>query len=1085
MESINHQQAQEFLHMRPGDLSEADRLALQAHLASCPDCRAYAASLEMLQGKLRPAFHSRWDGIQPVKSCTGGLLIRLGREIRRNRITTFAGTLVGVSALFTLVLSLNFMISSLRPAPVIASIVPTHTSTRQPIIPLPTGGFTPTNTLVPSATPLPEGTIVLNWGLSILPDPITKTKGDSWAQGLSAASGMNVVALPGPTSNMEILEALRDGRIHMAEIDALPFSYGLAQGWILPGPVLKYTYQPDGRAMFVARNDTGLVAGETEQMYQQLAGKRPCWPNLESMNWPPVYEYIIPAGLLAQNGVELGLPVFIGHPKLEGMVQAKAVFLQECDFAVFESEPVEGFMSLWFPDLGSKGFTFNDWTNDMQVLYYTPPLVPFRIMAFSSQLDDTERELLTDALLTVPTVQGDNGTLGWLPYDDNQIAFYDQFKALVDASGVDVADYLSRVWDQYLQGVISAAQAPSRSPTPTAPTSARTLTICQGAEPDTLYINNSNMLAAKNIFEAIYDGPIDSTGFSYQPVILEKLPSLADGDASIQPVAVKENDFVVNDAGEVVQLKNGEVVRPYGCNLSDCAITWQGEALEMAQMSASFTLKDDIRWSDGEPLTAHDSVFGFEIATGCRSADNPTAACGAVGAGRQQTVERTYSYTALDDRTTQWVGLPGYFDQTYMTNFAHPLPRHQLQGMTPGEFFTSEESAMLPMGWGPYIIDEWQHGEYIRFTRNLYYFRANEGLPYFDQLIIRFFGLDEEATLSALQSGGCDLIDYEQASTNTSLERLIEADNSGQIKALITTSTMWEHLDFNIQPAGSILNSGLFAGWDQDGDGQGPFGDVRLRQAIAMCLDRQKVVDTLFFGKSPVPDTYLPPNHPQFNSQATHWSYDPSAAAALLDDIGWQDSDNDPATPRLALGVTGVPDGTPLTMNYETTTAEVRQQVFQILVQSLSGCGIQVNLRTYSSMEFLNDNPAGRVFGRRYDLAEFSWLTGFTPPCDLFLSNQLPSDENKRSGQNNSGFTDPAYDAACNLQIQSLPGDETFIQAALEAQRIFAEQLPVVPLFLRLKTAAARPDMCGYSLDPTSQSDFWNIEAFNYGEGCE
>ena len=1083
MQMINHLQAQEYLHMRKSELSEAEQQALQAHLSGCAECSQYAASLENLQARLKIAFHSRWDGIQPVKSRTGGVLIRLGREIMRIRINTFAATLVGVLVLIALVFGLDFMLSNLKPGPAIVPIIPTGTYTAQPTILAPTGVITPTNTLVPSATPLPEGTLVLNWGYSIIPpDPETVAKGNYWTQGLSAASGLNIVALPGPTTDMEILEALRDGRIHMAELDALAFIYGQAQGWILPGPVFKYTYQPTGRLMFVARNDTGLVAGESDQMYQQLAGKRPCWPNLDSMNWPPVYEYIAPAGLLAQKGIELGSPVFIGHPKLEGMVQAEAVFLQQCDFAVFESMPEEGFMSLWFPDLGSKGFTFNDWTNHMQVLYVTPPLVPFRIMVFSSRLDASKRELLTNALLRVPAIQGNNGVSGWVPYDENQAAFYDQFQALVDASGVNVADYLSRLWDQYLQGLINAALTPSPAPTPTNPPSTRTLTICQGAEPDTLYIYGGNMLAKSNVLDAIYDGPIDSTGYSYQPVILEKLPNLADGDAAIQPVAMKENDFVVNDAGEVVLLRPGQKVRPYGCNLSDCAITWQGGALEMTQMSAIFTLKKNIRWSDGKPLTADDSVFGFEMATNCRVPDDPSLDCGTLGAGGHRTAESTASYTALNDRTTQWVGLPGFLDQTYMTNFAHPLPRHELQTYTPNKFLDVE--AYSPMGWGPYMIDEWKYGEYIRLSKNPYYFRASEGLPYFDQLIIRFFGMNEAATLSALENGECDLVDWEQASKNIPLEHLIEYANNGKLLALITTGTTWEHLDFNIQPAASILNSGAFAGWDLEGDGQGPFGDVRLRQAIAMCLDRQQVVDTLFFGKSPVPDTYLPPNHPLFNAQATHWQYDPAAAAALLDDIGWLDTDHDPATPRLASGVIGVPDGTPLVMSYETTTAETRQQVFQILSQSLAGCGIQVDLHTYSVVDFFNADPTSIVYGRLYDLAEYAWRTGVTPPCDLFLGNQLPTAENNWTGQNNTGFNDPVYDAACIQQLQSMFGDPGYARSVHDAQRIFADQLPVVPLFLQIKYAAARPDMCGYSLDPTSQSDFWNIEAFDYGPGC-
>jgi peptide/nickel transport system substrate-binding protein len=620
--------------------------------------------------------------------------------------------------------------------------------------------------------------------------------------------------------------------------------------------------------------------------------------------------------------------------------------------------------------------------------------------------------------------------------------------------------------------------------TPKIPTlEIRILTICMGAEPDTLDIFHGGMLAQSNILDAIYDGPIDTNGFSYQPVILEKLPSLADGDASIQPVTVKENDLVVNDAGEVVPLNLGQLVRPYGCTQSDCAITWQGEPLEMAQMSATFNLMPNIRWSDEDPLTADDSVFGFEIATSCISEYDPTFACGSLGAGGHQTVQSTASYTAVDERTTQWVGLPGYVDQAYMTNFAHPLPRHLMQSLTPQEFLDME--AHKPLGWGPYMIDKWQYGEYIRLSKNPYYFRLSEGLPHFDQLIFRFFGKDEQATFAALQNGECDLVDTEQGIKNVTLQHLLEYGNNGQIQPLISTGTTWEHLDFNIRPAESIINSGAFAGWDLDGDGQGPFGDLRLRQAIALCLDRQNVVDTFFFGKSLVPDTYLPPDHPLFNPQAVHWQYDPAAASALLDDMGWVDTDNDPSTPRIAKGVTGVPDGTPLSFTLATTDAAIRQQYTQILAQGLQACGIGVTLNFYTSPEWFADGPVGPLFGRLFDLGIFAWLTGVNPPCDLYLTTKIPSPENGWVGQNETGYSNPDFDTACNLQLQSLPGEDNYITGVTQAQLIFSQDLPVVPLFLTLKYAAAHSDMCGYSLDPTSSSDFWNIEAFDYGAGCK
>ncbi len=1082
METIDHSQSQAYLHMRRVDLSEGELQALQAHLAECAECRLYAASLENLQEKLKTAFHTRWDAAKPIKSLTPNVLFHRGRETFRTRLFGLAGTLIGVLAIAGLIIGLDFIIRNLRPQP--AAQPPAPTATYAPLVdlPSPTSIISPVVTSIPYATPLPEGAVVLNWGHAIAPLAAdAQALGDQWAQAFSAASSLDVLAVPGPSTNMEILEAMRDGKIQMAELDALTFVYGQSQGWVVPGPVVNFPRSPSGSIMFIARTDSGLVKGEPPKVFQQLVGKRPCWPDV-NQGWhvsrPPIYEYLLPMGLLEEARVELGEPVYVTYTESHRDVTTE-VFLGECDFAVVQAMPENYFLMQWAPYLGSKGYTINDWESQMQLLYTTPELEPYYIMAFSSQLDETKRELLTNAVLQDPT-RDDYST--WVPYDAGQAEFFDRFEQLVAASGVDVPEYLNRIWDEYLLSLVAAGQTPSPTPQPVNPPSTRSLTICMGAEPAGLDIY-SGSYAESVVLEAIYDGPIDNTGFSYQPVILEMLPSLADGDASIQPISVKENDYVFNDAGEVVLLRPGSVVRPFGCNLSSCAITWQGGLLEMAQMTATFTLKQGIRWSDGSPLTADDSVFGFEQASGCRDQFDPNVICGPLGAGGRIAMTATASYTALDEYTTQWVGLPGYLDQTYMTNFALPLPRHLLKTKTQSQFY--DILAYSPIGWGPYKFDRWIPGEYIQMSKNPYYFRAAEGLPKFDQLTFRFFGQDEAATLTALQDGTCDLVDMEQGVKQLSLSGLLEAARQGKIQALITTTTNWEHLDYNIRPAKSIINTGAFAGWDLDGDGQGPFGDVRLRQAIALCLDRQKLVDSIFLGQSAVPDTYLPPNHPLFNSLATHWPYDPAAAAALLDEAGWLDSDHDPSTPRTASGVTGVPNGTPLAMNLDTTTAALRQQVYDILTQNLAVCGIHVNFQPSDVAEFFKAGADGRLYGRLYDLAEFSWMYATYPPCDLFISSQIPGELNNWSGSNNPGFSDSAYDAACATQVQSLPGGANYDQAVMEAQRIFAEELPVIPLFLREIHAAARPDMCGYTLDPTSNSDFWSIEAFDYGPGCK
>jgi peptide/nickel transport system substrate-binding protein len=575
------------------------------------------------------------------------------------------------------------------------------------------------------------------------------------------------------------------------------------------------------------------------------------------------------------------------------------------------------------------------------------------------------------------------------------------------------------------------------------------------------------------------NAPYDTNTFAYQPLIFEKLPSLADGDAAITAVAVAAGDSVVDDSGNPATLTAktadaaGTMVRPAGCRSTDCAVEYDGtNVTQMDQLSATFKFLPGLVWSDGEPLKASDSVYSFNLGG---SPDVPNAS--------RYTFDRTASYEATDDVTAVWSGLPGYMDSVYFTNFWTPQPEHIMGQYTAADLVTQFDAQKLFVGWGPFILDEWTKGEQITAHKNPNYFRASEGLPKFENLVYRFTGGDPNAAIAAILAGECDIVDQTTAMDSQS-QLLLELQAKGQINATFVTGTTWEHADFNIQPIESIWNSGAFAGWVAAGSTDGPFGDVRLRQAVAMCMDRQSVVDTVMYGQSVVIDTYLPPNHPLFNADAKHWPFDPAAAATLLDEIGWLDADGDPATPRVATGVVGVPDNTLLEFNYETTNATMRQQATQIMAQSMAGCGIKVNLSYYPASQWFAAGPDGKLYGRLYDLGQFAWLTGVTPPCDLYLSTQLPTAENGWAGQNNPGFHDPAYDTACNTQLQSLPGEPAYDTAAKEAQAIFADQLPVVPLFLRLKLAATRPDMCNFIMDPTANSEMWNMENFDYGTGC-
>ncbi len=135
---------------------------------------------------------------------------------------------------------------------------------------------------------------------------------------------------------------------------------------------------------------------------------------------------------------------------------------------------------------------------------------------------------------------------------------------------------------------------------------------------------------------------------------------------------------------------------------------------------------------------------------------------------------------------------------------------------------------------------------------------------------------------------------------------------------------------------------------------------------------------------------------------------------------------------------------------------------------------------------FYAAGPTGPLFGRQFDLAEFAMGTsGIEPPCAWYTSEEIPAASNHWVGTNVSGYSDPTFDRACREAGYFVPGEPEYVQKHREAQALFAEGLPVVPLYPRLRVAAARPDLCNLSLDGTSASALWNIETFDYGPSCK
>ncbi len=619
-------------------------------------------------------------------------------------------------------------------------------------------------------------------------------------------------------------------------------------------------------------------------------------------------------------------------------------------------------------------------------------------------------------------------------------------------------------------GTGKVTPTPTTAPLPPTPTSTpvppRQLTICLGQEPTNLFPLGNSSSAARSILAAVYDGPIDINSYGYQAVILTKLPNLADKDAILSAVQVNVGDEVVAADGTPVTLSPGARVRKAGCRSDDCAVIYDGKGeIQMDQMAVTFSMKTGLKWSDGTPLTAEDSVYSYNL-----TADPKTP-------GSKYLVDRTKAYEATNATSVQWWGKPGFIDPTYFINFWTPYPRHLWSQIPADQLTDSDISARTPVGWGPYIIQEWKNGDHITLTKNPNYFRAGEGLPKFDFLVFRFTP-DPGAAISALLSEACDMLDP-GIPLEGQVSLLQSLQSEGKLTAELAQTPVLEQLALGILP------SSYDSGYNPDVDRADIFGNKQVRQAIAMCLDRQKVVDTVLYGYSSVPTSYLPAGHPRYSASEATYSFDVAKASQLLDSAGWKDTDNDPSTPRQAVGISGILGGTLLELNYYTTGAAQRQQVSQILAESMAQCGIKVNIRYMASTDLFAPGPGGVLFGRKFDLAEYAMgSTGVDPSCKWFTSSEIPTAANHWVGVNIDGYSNPAFDVACQAGLQSLPDEPAYAAGYRDTQSIFAEDLPAIPLYWRLKVAAARPDFCNFRLDPTASSALWNVEAYDYGSGC-
>lgn len=591
---------------------------------------------------------------------------------------------------------------------------------------------------------------------------------------------------------------------------------------------------------------------------------------------------------------------------------------------------------------------------------------------------------------------------------------------------------------------VAANIEPTAVPLPTeTPKPLETLNICLGKEPQSLFFYAESSRAMWSVLESIYDGPFDSVNGESVPVIFDAV------NVEKESVPVIAGDVIMDSTGMITAIKPNTRFTPSNpltaCGSETCEVVWNNEAkdVEMFQTVITYRLKPGLKWSDGEALTAEDSVFSMKI-----NGDSKIKADKSI-------YNLTDSYKAEDELTIVWRGIPGYHTEDASEPFWLPLPKHQLEGMKAEELLASDLVNKTPLGWGAWQISEWIPGEQITAERNPYYLSSDGTQPYFDRVVYRFYGKAGDNNLQALASGSCDIIDT-SVDLSIDLEPILEDVRDGKLSVYIRPELTRRQLTFGIDS----LKEGRKPNYTDY------FKTAEVRKAIAQCIDRNALNRQVLYGQSEIPVDFWPSDHVSHTMELETVPYDPEIGKKTLIESGWVESV--PGGTLTAGAVPGVIAGTPFELELVTTESADSQKTAEMIRENLADCGISLTIDPQPLGKLYGQGPEGLLFGRKFDLALFSWSAMGDTPWSIYESCQIPTAENNWIGANVGGFNSETYETA-------LQSGEGIIEA-------FTAEFPEIPLLFDLSIGASNNTTCGITDTIGSRSMLWNMESFTRSE---
>jgi len=484
------------------------------------------------------------------------------------------------------------------------------------------------------------------------------------------------------------------------------------------------------------------------------------------------------------------------------------------------------------------------------------------------------------------------------------------------------------------------------------------------------------------------------------------------------------------------------------------------------RLEMDLTLRSDLKWSDGTPITTDDIAFYNEVgnAKGMPLRDPD------VWERRKLIVKDKLNFTVTFEPAfyTDTIGAPIGYAPAHVMRPEWQKVLAQTQNLDPkrdaarlSEIYRSFFQAFGSnrainqgkMVWsGPFRVTRWAAGSTIELTRNPnFWITPPGGADKYVQKITYRIIQNTNSLFVAIMGGGIDATSRVSITLDQARSPQLTSRAPGRYDIWSVPGAVWEHIDINkFTNVERVRELGL--------------DDKRTRQALLHAIDRDSWVKAFFEGFEPVSHTWIAPVNPLFNDKVRRYEYNPDKAKDLLAEMGWRPGP-DGILQRTVGGKT-----VRFEIEFVTTSGNtIRERTQQLFAEQWKRVGVAVKINNAPSSVVFDSKYINRaVEGTWTGMFMFAWVSSLAELGNLFKYKDLntgatfiPTAENNFAGLNIGGWRNDEYDRlAAQAVVEFDPEKRAELFARMQA--IWAEELPALPLRFRADPLITKKGLVNY-----------------------